>query len=180
MSAWNGFVRRMLLAMGAWGIVGCDSDYRWDGGPSIPRMERFERNSPGEVRQAVENAKKSDYAILFVHVDWAPMSVARERFEEFACRYISDYSRYPVGFHYVDFHPETGRTGEDYSLLEDLDGWKELQEGLGHHPVYGFGEVLWMRRGTVVECKSMLAFKSAREASVKTNEIFSRRTGERP
>src|SRR5690349_2721102 len=71
------------------------------------KLEKTSLESEAEVAGVVANAAAAPRAIMFVHVDWAPMEPFRTRFAKFMLAYQAKHPNEPVMFHYVDCTPIT-------------------------------------------------------------------------
>lgn len=144
-------------------LAGCDKT------PPSGRPGRFDVNieSPDQVRNALDNAVASDRAIVFVHVDWAPMGHHRELFRKFADEYLRTHQDKPVNFHYIDFTS----VSRDYAPLCALDGWDKLQSQSQAHLMGGNGELAWIKNRTLV-CVESIGFRNPKALIAKTEALF--------
>jgi hypothetical protein len=122
------------------------------------------------VQAAVSNAANARAAIIFVHVDWAPMEHQRRRFAEFAVEYQRIHPDLPVHFHYVDCTP----VSDGYAPLRSLLGWQELEGAVGSSLLHGWGELVWMSRGRVLHVERILNFDSVSALIHKTEALLTR------
>lgn len=121
-----------------------------------------------DVQHAVDRATSRTHAILFVHVDWAPMLHQRQRFAEFKRAYKTRYPKSDLIFKYIDCTAIT----EGYEPLRKLPGWTELEaHNNGASLVHGYGELVWCNNGRVVHVESPLNFGSANALIAKTESL---------
>lgn len=163
-----------FLAVSTLACIGCkvevpDSDLRV--GELVTALASVDCRTEEDVRHIVANAVRSHRAVLFLHVDWAPMEPQRTRFADFAVQYEKAFPDSGLLFHYADCTPVT----QGYAPLVELDGWKELQDTAGTSLVHGWGEVVWMAKGRVLHVERILNFESASSLIQKTNDVFNRR-----
>lgn len=130
----------------------------------VPTLE-----SPEQVEDALRNAINSEFAIVFVHMDWAIMQPQRELFISFMLRYHQHFPDRSVGYHYVDCTPITS----DYTPLKSLPGWpgsgREIyaRQGTG-----GWGDVIWIDHGVVQHVETIQESNDVDELIAKTNKYF--------
>ena len=124
--------------------------------------QRITETDKTQTLRELNQIKKSDNAVVFVHVDWAPM--LKEFFDEFVADYSSVPSNPKVSFHYVDFTP----IDHDYKPLTGWPGWNRLGKQMG-----GWSEMVWVKNGTVVDMERAGHFSSTDEAVNRTTELFS-------
>jgi hypothetical protein len=99
-----------------------------------------------EVQSAVSAAAAAQRAIVFIHVDWAPMQVQRSQYAQFVVEYQRLHPHENLQFHYIDCTTVT----DGYKPLEDLPGWKELEDSKGIALLHAGGELVWLDHGRVL------------------------------
>lgn len=145
-----------------------DSD--WNVDVIAASLKEARLKTEGDVQGAVTNAARSSRAVLFVHVDWAPMEPHRTRFAEFMVAYQRKHSDDPMLFHYVDCTSVTN----GYAPLRSLTGWQALHDARGGSLLHGSGELVWLERGRVLHVESILDFDSTAELLRKTKSLMPR------
>jgi hypothetical protein len=125
-------------------------------------------NSPSDVQRVVTSAATAERAILFIHVDWAPMTQQRTRFDDYVSDYQHSHPQDDLAFYYVDCTSIT----ESYAPLKRLAGWKELEGEAGTSLIHGYGELVWMEQGRVVHVERILNFESTSELLQKTEALI--------
>jgi hypothetical protein len=126
----------------------------------VASFEKASLETPEQVEHVVANAESSERAVLFLHVDWAVMAQQHERFAEFILDFQQAHPRDGVGFHFVDCTPVT----RGYAPLRELNGWQGLEDHVGGSSlIHGWGEVVWMEGGRVLQVKPILHFESSEE-----------------
>lgn len=139
----------------------------------VTSLEDASLETEADVERAVANASASERAVIFVHVDWAPMLQQQRRFAEFMLAYQQKHPTDPLMFHYVDCTPVT----DGYAPLRSLPGWRELQEAAGVSLIHGHGEMVWLKRGRVLRVEPILNFNSAAALVRKTETLMTMQDG---
>jgi len=98
----------MALMVGMSGICGCKNpSEEVRANAEVEKMvasfHSAKLESDEAIQRVVDNAVKSERAILFINVDWALMEPQKNRFADFAFTYHKDDSKEFVHFHFVDF-----------------------------------------------------------------------------
>lgn len=122
------------------------------------------------VQNAISNATSAKYAIMFLHVDWAPMELQRTRFAEFVLKFKQTHPNHLVQFHYVDI-----TSAHDYGPLRAMPGWKQLEysgEFPGQSLIHGEGEVVWLKIGQAMHVERIENFKTATELIDLTEKLM--------
>ena len=149
--------------------LGCNRmENRNQSTPAILDFAFSQLETVEDVQQAVDAATSHSNAILFIHVDWAPMTLQRKRFAKFEHEYKKTHSESDLGFCYVDCTSIT----EGYKPLRALAGWKQLeQQKNGASLVNGHGELVWFMNGHVLNVEQISDFKSTAALIVKTETL---------
>lgn len=134
-------------------------------------VETFRANrleTEAEVERVVSHAGAAERAVMFIHVDWAPMEPQQTRFAELILAYRKAHSRDDLKFFYVDCSAIT----QGYASLRQLRGWKELEAARGTSLVHGWGELIWLRQGQVLAGERILDVAPVSEALKKTEQLL--------
>lgn len=116
-----------------------------------------------------ETANQGD-SIAFVHVDWSPLKDRRAHFFRFAREYRRTASPSTViRFLFID---GTSESAIQYETLRKLDGWSSLEMSKGRALVHGWGEIIWMSKGRVLDVEAIDIGKPIEEYIHKANELF--------
>jgi hypothetical protein len=129
--------------------------------------------SEQDVGNAVNNAARSQNAIVFVYVAWAPMRPQTTRFAEFAIQWQGANPSRAIGFHFIDFT----NVCDDYRPLTSLPGWPTRDDRPHIGRIGGWGELVWIAGGRVVHIQTALDFRSATELVTLTNDVFGAENG---
>lgn len=115
-----------------------------------------------DVDGIVAHAAACKRAIMFIHLDWAPMHGYHDRYINFILQYNEVHPGKPIHFHYVDCTPITN----GYRPLKLLAGWKELQQEKGSSLIHGYGELVWLENGRVLHVKPLAEVPSDQPAEL--------------
>ncbi len=163
----------LLLLLCGLTLLGCNRNEapKFNVNPEnlMTSLDRVSVETETAVQAAVSNAVHATRAIVFVHVDWAPMKLQRARFVDFMIEYDRTHPALPVMFHYVDCTPVT----DGYGPLKSLPGWQKLQDAAGSSLIHGEGELVWMEGGRVLHVERILNFGSVPELVHKTEVLMS-------
>lgn len=190
-----------IVAMAVLGCGGCDSGSHAESkasaevpsshsGPAIP-LTGLLRSSPElsrddlleefkdmvfsneqEVRAAIDVAARAPgVSISYLHLAWSVESQARQaEFADFALAWHGLHPESPVEFHFLDCSLITS----DYSPLHELSGWQRDK-----HVVGGFGEILWMKEGRVIDFGKIGDFSSIDALIAKAESLVEISQGEK-
>jgi hypothetical protein len=163
--------RAALLATCLTTINACDSK-------QLERASRYNQRSAGviasrsesesDVQRIVSTAAAADRAVMFIHLDWAPMEPQRSRYVQFANDWLQLHPRDNLGFYYLDCTP----VDSGYAPLRRLTGWVELEVAAGTSLIHGWGELVWMERGRVLHVERIQNFESISELLNKTEALM--------
>lgn len=143
-----------------------DVRQNWESEKLADQLKSIEFRSENDVQNALSNAVACECAVVFVHLDWAPMPT--DRFAEFALAHQESHLPEDIAFHYIDFTSSS----EDYQPLRSLAGWSELEEATGTSLVHGKGELVWLNHGRVVHVQSITSFDSVSEFLAKATSLM--------
>lgn len=132
------------------------------------RMSGARLATKDDVERVVANAVASERAIMFIHVDWAPMEYQRTLYAQIMLQYARLYPDESLGFHYVD----CTSIGGDYSPLTSIAGWWDVQRTAGASLIGGHGELVWLERGRLLHVEPTLDFASPEEIVRKTDYLM--------
>ena len=158
-----------MLASGMMALVGCNqTSIQSQTSQELIDFPYTKLETVADVQRAVDEATSKPYAILLVHVSWAPMVHQRRRFAEFKRDFGVKYPTSDLQFRYIDCTPVTS----GYEPLRKLDGWQELEEkNNGSSLVHGYGELVWCKNGRVLHVERPLDFSSTDGMIAKTESL---------
>ena len=91
-------------------------------------------------------------SVSYLHLAWSTESEIRKReFADFILAWQLAHPESSVTFHFINASAIT----HDYGPLQTIPGWEE-----GRHGVGGYGEVLWMREGHLIDFGKIGDFNS--------------------
>lgn len=99
-----------------------------------------------ELLSSLAMSVADEHAVVFVQVDWAILTVELAKFREFAANYRQVFPEDATTFRIINFSEVTN----GYAPLAKLPGWDEQEPGPNSHQINGVGEVIWLRRGRIV------------------------------
>lgn len=124
-----------------------------------------------DVETAIGEALNAELAVLFVHIDWAPMKQQRELYFRFAAALAEKHPACDVSFQYLD----CTAICEHYRPLCELPGWQSLEEKDGTSLLHAYGEFVWIYHGIVKHVERPLNYDSQDALVAKTESLFSLR-----
>ena len=100
-------------------------------------------------------------SVSHLHMAWSTESEIRQReFADFILAWQRAHPESPLTFHFINSSAIT----HDYRPLHAIPGWET-----GKHSVGGYGEILWMKEGRLVDFEKISSFAST-EALVEKAE----------
>ena len=122
-------------------------------------FERIDRMEEVPVREIIQHAMNSEFAVIYLHAGWHTTSVyARRHFAELAAKYHLENPKSNVRFHYVD---RTDLSASDVEQMLDID----------YPQIQGSGEILWLRYGELIERFPLGLDNDLNELTKKTNNL---------
>lgn len=153
-------------------FVGCQPESESPmGEPSKPEhgstpealLEGFESarlRTEEEVRKAIDIASRASVSVSYLHLAWSVESeLHRRTFAQFAAQHGEALPNSLVTFHFIDCTPLT----RNYDALTSLPGWKK-----DDYEVAGWGEVMWMVEGRVIDVAPLRDFSGSEALMKKT------------
>jgi hypothetical protein len=116
----------------------------------------------------LDRAVNSEFAIVFVQLDWTFLIQERQFFGKFANLYNYGGSKPKAAFHAINFTSVT----DGYGPLAALPGWKDHDPGPNCHQINGVGEIIWLKNGTIVGIGRLDHIASPEEAVRMTQQYF--------
>lgn len=119
----------------------------------LESMDSANLDSRQDVVQAISNAANSSKSVIFVNLKWSLQSaISRRVYSDWVAKFSKRNQKTDIAFHYIDATSITS----DYSPFEELPGWRELQRSNnGRSLIGGYGELVWISGGRVVDVKPM-------------------------